>query len=237
MSSRNYTLRKHALDLPINEGVGILVGKSKSGKTALLMDIINRAQLRAGGPVWHKVIIFSRSAKFQMNYFGGIPERDIISDPDEFGPALVDIKERQTGMEVIKPVLVVFDDVIGCFKGGKDNGFGRAFSEYVTSSRHFGVNVFILTQYLLDRSFNSPEVRGNISWMVCFQIEDTSRDKFVQLMGVKKSDGEGVCRAAWSEPYRAVCVDKSASVSDSDRISFIKIDMSKTPKLTIRYRD
>ena len=231
---------KHSMHLPYSKGTGLIVGKTASGKTQLMLDMLARAQLRPEGPTWDKVVVLSKTAKMQLGHYGGIPDKDIHDDPDEFGEILASLEEHQTNQLKHgrpRPVLIIMDDIVGCFKGSKDGGFGKKFEMFVTAGRHMSVNLWIITQYAKDRSFSNPTVRGNLNWLVCAEIEDTSRDKFIELMGVKKSDGEATCRAAWSEPYRFVACNKDASMGAKDKITFIKIDPRETPKLVIKYRD
>lgn len=223
---------------------GLMVGKTGSGKTALVVDFIAKNMLRPTGPTWAKVIILSPTAELQSQYWGGFDPRDVHSNPDIFVDVInqiIDFQYKATDGTRTLPILVVLDDVIGIFRGKKASEFEAVFQRLATGGRHSNISVICIAQYMKDRIFSSTVVRGNMTWCVCGNISDTSQDKFIEIAAESKSGmkkAESLVMTCWKERYRfcAVATD-DRFVGKVPRITYVKIHPEDSPKLKIKYRE
>lgn len=226
--------------LTLDAGIGLIIGGTSSGKTQLLMDIITRGLIHEHGPIWHKVIFLCPTAKLQGRYFSGFPDRDIHTEPEEFGDVLDQIVEHQKSVESMKPICIVLDDVIGCMRGKKDADFVDKFNKLVTSGRHLKIFTFVLTQYLKDRIFSSTLVRSNLNFLAgaASGLSDVNRDKFIEILSEGKDKGAKIIEGASQDNYRFVIRDFAPnSKQPSNRTKIVKINPANIPRLTIKYRD
>lgn len=237
MSGDGIALYGNCDHLTMGIGIGLVVGGTGSGKTQFLIDLLHRGMLMEGGPKWAKVIILSPTAKLQRVY-SAFPERDVHTEPEEFGEVLDFIFQHQKAQEVHQPICVILDDVVGTMRGKRDELFIDKFTQLVTGGRHLQIFVLVLTQYIKDRVFASTTVRGNLNFIAAPNIDGANREEFLKLMGIKGDGGDRIVDTAWQENYRFVVVDKSPnSKNPTKRISFVKINPALTPRLSIRYRD
>lgn len=224
--------------------LGLLVGKSASGKTAIALDFIAKSMIRPSGPAWAKVVVLSTTADLQAHYWGGFDRRDVHTNADDyFGilEQLIDFQRKAHLSGKALPVLVVFDDVIGVFRGKKAGEFEKIFTLLVTQGRHFGISVLCLIQYLKDRIFAAPMVRSQIDFCVCGVIGDTSEEQFVQLAVKGKKETAAVEKIAskcWEERYRFCCLARDTRyIGKTSRLTSVKINPENSPKLKICYRE
>lgn len=214
--------------------VTILCGKTGSGKSNLAMDYIARGLLRPAGPAWVKVIVMSPTAGFQTGWKGW-PACDVYEEPNEFAGVVMDVIARQKAEQVAMPVLLVFDDVVGCGVG--DKAFRAAFSRLITAGRPAKISTLIITQTLTDPVFSNPLVRTQGSYLICGNISGADKVRFGSWVNDDKDTANEILTRCWSEPYRFCVINEHPERKvDQPRLSFVKIDPRKVPRVTIKYR-
>lgn len=208
-------------------------GQAEAGKSTICRDSIIRGLMAMGGPIWHKVVILSPSCKMQDTW-SFLPQEDLFDNPmlycDIIEQIVASQKERDPTMR--RKVLIVIDDVIGSLKPKDATALRTSLINLATSGRWFDVCCWVLTQQLKDPLTSNTAIRNNVRLLVCAMVTSTSKDELVKMVGSKDAVDE-----AFKEPYRFVTYDYTGdSTRAAHRLSYCKIDMKLTPKLTVRYR-
>ncbi len=222
---------------------GLVMGKTGSGKTQLVVDFISKKMLNPKGPTWAKILLLSPTAKLQ-NTWNCINPKDIITDAKEFAVVMDGLLKYQAARKeksesLCLPVLLILDDVMGRIKRGKmSQEFSDVFCEYTISARHYNISFMCLVQSHCDRIFSTPELKNNATWKLIGDLEDRNgRDYAVSVTYPQDaSEGGRIVDACWSEPYRFILVDRTPERSkDTPPFSFVKCNPKLTPKLKIVY--
>lgn len=197
--ANSYDIKEGIDEIKEVKGVVLLIAPSNSGKTVLLIDMLNRIHKD------YKIIrFFSRTMKLQPVY-DFVPRSFIHDDYDE--EALNDlwniqIKNNEQGKPLDK-VLIVLDDIIASPSYKKS----KLLDEIAVSGRHLNFTLILLSQ-----NFTSikPIVRNNAFMAIAFALASRKeREKFVEafLAAESNKSGDILFRKITEERYQSIVIN------------------------------
>tara|TARA_R110001592_G_scaffold262431_1_gene527474 strand:+ start:5764 stop:6522 length:759 start_codon:yes stop_codon:yes gene_type:complete len=178
-----YTKKKQLFDLPAK--VAVVGASQRSGKTNWIINALGKPSIYSNDFKPENIYIFSPSLKSNkwVRFIKAkeVPDENLFSTLDEQVLAVVydDIKEQYNEAVNSKTrppnVVIVFDDLgFGGSLRGKSK-FG-VMDALVMNGRHYNLSTFFLVQSYKQLS---PDVRGNLSGLVVFNLSTRELDQIV----------------------------------------------------------
>ncbi len=219
------------MDLPIS----LFIGKAMSGKTTLVMDTLRRMMTRPEGPVFKDVVLLSPTGTQEL--FSAWDTRHIYTEPAKWAEILNNIIafQKKVPPAARGKVLIIIDDAIGVLSGKSGSDFVAVIKHLMSACRHESLVVWLLVQNLSDYHVASPSVRGAAFNTISFIILDESRERLERGLGRDKSTARQITELCWSEKARALCYTAEPDAETPERLSFVKLDITKSPKFGIQY--
>jgi hypothetical protein len=167
-TTKIYRLNPH--ELP-NVGVFVFVGRTGSGKTSVMEDILSYKRHR-----FHRAVIMTGSPGAAKSFRAHFPFVFIHDCYDEaLLQDLLNKQERDDYFGRCKPLLVVLDD-LGYM--AKDIQKSEVIKRIFMAGRHFKILLLLSMQYC--KSF-LPDLRTNVSYIFsCFEKNPTNRRRIYE---------------------------------------------------------
>ena len=188
----------------------ILVGKSGSGKSVLLHNLLTRSEFFDKYKYFDKIFIISPTAECDdIQKALDLPPSCVFTDLEEAATALEKIEKFQ-GEEIKKKgsakagkFCIVFDDVIGNPKLMNH----RVFTDAFIKARHFNFTVFLCSQH----SKKLPKVcRLQASYLCFFAVSNTEAETMAEEFApprFKKEDFMRLINDTLAEPYSFLTIN------------------------------
>lgn len=176
----------------------LMIGKSKSGKTVMLHDIVSQTRNQ-----FKEVFLFSKTGKVNQNEFSYIPKTHIYTDLESLEPLLN--YQKELSKKARKPILIILDDIIS-----DANIKSQAVKDLFILMRHYDVSVIFLSQAFTATGGLSTVVRNNANWIVSFFIQNQKRRQFFieEYMSIRSiAEGDAAFKEITSKPYTAVVIN------------------------------
>ena len=140
----------------------VLVGKSFKGKSHFIKWLVFNKFIY-GRPPWEFGIVFAKT-KFNSGY-DYIPDNKVFQGYDErvLRKYISNLENVIQENGSIAPSFVIFDDLVGIL-----NNQTQWFINFISTHRHYNVNIIIAAQYLTGRNAISPIMREQTSVAVLF---------------------------------------------------------------------
>lgn len=214
----------------------LILGKSGSGKTLQLHDIIYKLRKQISS-----IYLFSLTAKINREEYYYVPDDNIFDFLDL--TAISKITEHQKSLPVKKEklphVVIILDDIISDpnIKSGK-------IRDLYTLYRHYNITTIFLSQTYVQTGGLGTVIRDNTRLCISFfQHNEKKRISFVgeYLSICSAKEGEILYKDITSEAFCSVvinCINTSARTYDDDYVYKYKLDLSKKlPKFYIGNRN
>jgi len=213
---------------PIDRHLIIINGNSEGGKSLLCLDAIARG-LHRPEPLWVKVVILSPTARLGTTWNGF---SDVYTDPKTYSNIIQQILDHQeANISAACSVLIVMDDILGSVDREQQSKLTSLITKLATAGRHYKICLWLCTQSLKNRIIGNPDVRNNSRCIISCKTGSTSEEELIKMVGSREA-----VEGAFKEAYRFIVYDNTADSSRAaERISYVKIDPRKTPKLTLKY--
>lgn len=176
----------------------LMIGKSKSGKTVLLHDIVSQTRKQ-----FKEVFLFSKTGKVNASEFRYIPKSHIFTTLEHLC-SLLDFQKNLSKKER-KSILIILDDIIS------DAGVkSQAVKDLFILMRHYDTSVIFLSQAFTQTGGLSTVVRNNANWIVSFFIQNQKRRQFFieEYMSIRSvKEGDQAFKEITAQPYTAVVIN------------------------------
>ena len=182
-AEKYYTKKNQLFDLPAK--VAVVGASQRSGKTNWVINALGKPSMYSKDFKPENIYIFSPSLKSNkwVRFIKAkeVPEENLFGTLDEQELAVIydDIKDQynEAVSEKKRPpnVVIVFDDLGfgGSLRGKTKHGIMDAL---VMNGRHYNLSTFFLVQSYKQLA---PDVRGNISGLVVFNLSTRELDQII----------------------------------------------------------
>lgn len=232
MSIENLSLprfhhRKNNFLLP-NSLRACIIGKSGSGKTNLLMNLLLNEYFNDDYLDYDNLFIFAKSL-YQQEYKiliecfqNGFSKKDILNSLKS-GKIVFRNEEKSPKIEIEyyddsifvpdpseldknKKNLIIFDDIML----EKQNKI----EQYYTRGRHSNVDCIYISQNYI--KLPRQTVRENANFFILFPQSKITMDNFYRdhCTDIKKNSFQMLCEEAWKEPYGFVTIDMTKNIEN-----------------------
>lgn len=201
-----------------------IVGKSKSGKSTLLISIIYHIK-----QMFDKIYIFSNTNEWTEeynDYFGeGDEDEDVVIqrwELDVFNTIIERCKKYMKEKKE-KKILVVMDDISSEFYLDMMNA--KKLASQLTECRHFGVSVFLSVHYLM--AVLNPIIREQIQYYIVNGKQTPKAiDALIETVNYDPEEHEGLKLKQFIKKYTSF-----------DRHAFMFIDVFEDKYQAIYVKD
>jgi len=206
----------------------VFSGQAESGKSCLCLDTVTYGLLQKD-PIWKKVIILSPTGRLQDTWNGF---SDVYTDPEAYSNIIKQVLDYQeANIQDSHKVLIIMDDIMGSISKEESAKLRNLIIKLATAGRHYKICLWLLTQSLKNPLIANVDVRNNLRTLVSTVVTSTSKDELIKLVGSKDA-----VEHAFRERYRFIVYDNCAdSIRADSRISYVRIDPNRTPRLTLKY--
>jgi hypothetical protein len=185
----------------------LVVGKSGSGKTVVICNLLKQKHFYGGS--FDKVFLISATGDCDdILDVLKIPEDHVFSDLAEGAKAIELIQKHQAtsiekkGNEKADQIGIILDDCIGDSKFIQSAAFLKSF----IASRHHNQTVFLATQHLRKVS---KICRMQASCIILFPSSQSETDTIIEEFcppGLYKHQFQVMLEDAWAEPYQFISI-------------------------------
>lgn len=196
--------------------VTIILGGVGSGKTTILMNVLNEVS----DNVWNRVIIFS-SNRLDAKMVDTISDDVELYGADKNKLDTVIGEIRQEGLDSkrnkrkIPKILLVLDDVAG--DGNFFNANKSLFNNFILSTRHYNTTVILTTQKY---KLIPPVIRVNANIWFINKLAPEERKQIFRELPFTKDRLEKAYDIATSKPYNwlQINISKGLLIKNFDEV-------------------
>jgi len=212
----------------------IITGKSGSGKSVLLHNLLTRKEFYNKYEYFDKIFIISPTAEQDDIQKGlNIPDSCVFTDLEEATQVIKKLEDHQTkqikekGSAKASKFCLILDDCVGHQKFMNSKEFTNLFIK----SRHYNITVFFLTQH-----FNRlPKIcRLQASYLVFFAISNAEAESIAESFSppnITKKNFLKLIDDVLREPFQFLCINMRAPWETRFRRGLgmpISLDLYKT---------